>query len=138
MANVDPEYDELLEELTKNRKELDGMLETATEFRKKVDTIIPDNTDFRKRYLVEEKMKLITSIFSTELDLRKQKENSIKNEIELRRKLTGAEIDDEQKYNDAVKLAKALEQLEGKKVPKFEGKVEGDTEKNIISINDKK
>ena len=119
MSNIDPEFEGLLGELTSNRKELDGMLTTATDFRKRIDTILPENTDFRKRYLVEEKMKLIVSIFGTELDLRKQKESSIKNEIELRRKLSGAERDEEELYRDSSMLARALEKLEGKKIPQF-------------------
>ena len=133
MASIDSEFEGLLNELTNNRKELDDMLITSTTFRKKIDTILPADTDFRKKYLIEEKMKLITSIFSIELDLRKQKESSIKNEIELRRKLSGAEKDDQELFADSIMLARALEKLEGKKIPKFENS----NEENIVQIKQK-
>lgn len=120
MADIDPEYSGLLEDLTNNRKELDSMLDTATTFRKRIDTVIPDNIDFKKKYLMEEKMKLIVSTFGIELDIRKQKEASIKTEIELRRKLSGEESSAEELYRNAEWVAKQIEKIEGKKTPSFE------------------
>ncbi len=133
MPNIDPEYSVLLDDLTKNRKELDSMLETATTFRKRIDTVIPDNMDFKKKYLMEEKMKLIVSTFGIELDIRKQKETSIKNEIELRRKLSGEETSVEEMYRNAEWVAKQLEKLEGKKTPVFDAPVA-----NVVSLPVKK
>jgi len=133
MPNIDPEYSVLLDDLSNNRKELDSMLETATTFRKRIDTVIPDNMDFKKKYLMEEKMKLIVSTFGIELDIRKQKEASIKNEIELRRKLSGEETSVEEMYRSAEWLAKQLEKLEGKKTPVFDTPTP-----NVISLPVKK
>lgn len=123
------EYTELLEEIRTNREEMKDMLTSAVQFRKQVNTIIPPTTDFKKKYLLEEKMKLIVSVFGIELDIRKQRENSLKTEIELRRKITGADKetnDADNLFRDAATLAKAIEINEGKKHPKYEEEIQSD------------
>lgn len=118
-------YDELITEIRENRNQMSEMLETAIEFRKRVSEIIPKNSDFKNKWVLEEKMKLIVSIFGVELDIRKQKEASLKSEIEMRRKISG---DDEKNADanakDVIQLAKAIEILEGKKQPKYETEAE--------------
>jgi len=129
MEKNDDLYIGLIEEIRTNREEMGEMLKTATQFREQVNTILPSTTDFKRRYLVEEKMKLITSIFGVELDIRKQRETSLKTELELRRKISGEE-DDRSKnavYNDAIALAKAIEKYEGKKQPDFKEEIPQDT-----------
>ena len=117
------EYDGMLLEIRENRKALDSMLETASTFRKKVGENVPDVTDFKKRYLMDEKMKTVATIFGLELDIRKQKESSLRTEIELRRKLTGQ---DQKNSLDVNEISKAIEKIEGKKLPTFGDDVPAD------------
>jgi len=84
--NDDSRNEVLLQELIKNREELREMLKTILELRKKADELLPSSNDFRKRYIMDEKIKLITSIFDLELKTRDRIDSSIKNEFELRRK----------------------------------------------------
>ena len=121
-------YDELISEITKNRVEMAEMLDSAVTFRKQINGMIPTTTDFKKKWLLEEKMKLIVSIFNIELDIRKQTDSSLKSEIELRRKVSGEEQikSVEEVWADASALSKALEQLEGKKHPVFSDEIPSD------------
>ena len=112
---LDPIYSTLLNKLSENRDSLDEMIETVCKARKTIQTLFPEKVDFKnKRYFMEERMKAISGIFSIELDIRKQKEQSIKAEIELRRKLSGEGENRtlEELYKDSVALAKALEHLD--------------------------
>ena len=127
---LDPIFQKLIGSLSENRESLEEMLETVSEARKQIKILFPDKVDFKnKRFYMEERMKTISGIFSIELDIRKQKEQSIKAEIELRRKLAGE--DDkrslEDLYQDSVALAKALEIIDkqtrgdDKKLVTFDG-----------------
>lgn len=99
--------DKLLKDLSDNREALEGMLETIKDIREKTTELLPKSTDFKNRNILEEKMKAISSVFGVELDIRKQKENSIKTELELRRKLHQEERDISS--NDINTITKALE-----------------------------
>lgn len=106
---VDPnEYNNsLLNEISENRQALNGMLTTIQSIREQTTELLPKSTDFKNRHMMEEKIKAISSVFGVELDIRKQKENSIKVEIELRRKLGGE--DDKISFDNIQDLAKAIE-----------------------------
>lgn len=91
---------QLIEDLSSNRENLKSMLETIESFRNKLETYIPSgpkNEDGKLNYrdksyskfMMQENMKNVTLILNAELDVRKTIENSIKNEIDLRRKLHG-------------------------------------------------
>ncbi len=123
-------YNKLIEELKQNREEMAEMLDAAVSFRKQVNQIIPPSTDFKKKWLVDEKMKLVVSVFGIELDIRKQRESSLKTEIELRRKISGEEMTkaEEVMWRDASTLAKALEMVEGKKHPQYHDEIPMDTD----------
>ena len=127
MSNSE-KYDELISEITKNRQAMGEMLDTAVTFRKQIDTMIPSSTDFKKKWLLEEKMKLVVSIFNVELDIRKQTDASLKSELELRRKVSGEEMTKsvEEVWSDSKSLARALEQLEGRKHPVFSDEIPSD------------
>ena len=121
-------YNEIISEVRTNRDGLENMLATAVEFRKQVNALLPATTDFKKRYLVEERMKLVTAVFGIELDIRRQRESSLKTELELIRKVSGEEDSKASSllYADAVELAKAIEKMEGKKTAAFSEEVAAD------------
>lgn len=124
-AENQEEYSKLINEIRQNREEMSEMLDSAVQFRKQVHQIIPPTTDFKKRWLVDEKMKLVVSIFGVELDIRKQRDSSLKTELELRRKIAGEEDSkpEESIWKDANILAKAIEINEGKKAPHYTDEV---------------
>jgi hypothetical protein len=139
--NDDLIYEELLNELRENRGELSNMLESAVEFRKQINDIMPASTDFKKRWVMDEKLKLIVSIFGVELDIRKQKESSLKSEIEIRRRLTKVDEDDGAfSFENIAAIAKQIELIEGKRIPKYKKKIVDETNETSgkDSVNDRR
>jgi len=112
MESKDFEYNqELLDDIKANRNGLHTMLNTIAEFRNKVDTLLPDKVDFRSRWMLPERMKTITEIVKTELAVRKQIDDSLKTEYEMRKKKESKDNADE---GDKIKyFAGMIEKLEG-------------------------
>jgi len=102
--------EELIKQLVNNREELREMLKSVVELRKKTDSLLPSTlADFRNRYIFDEKLKLIASIFDLELKTRDKLDSSIKSELEILRK---SKLDDEdKKYNvdDIAEIANMIE-----------------------------
>ena len=102
--------EELIKQLVNNREELREMLNSVVELRKKTDSLLPSTlADFRNRYIFDEKLKLIASIFDLELKTRDKLDSSIKSELEILRK---SKLDDEdKKYNvdDIAEIANMIE-----------------------------
>jgi len=110
-------YERLLGELSENRKELDVMLVDISSTRSIIEKLFPttvNKTDYKTRFIMEERMKALTGIYGVELSIRKQKESSIKSEVDMRRKLSGEGDNRTLKdlYEDSAALAKAMEQYE--------------------------
>jgi len=101
------QYNEkLIDELVSNRKELSGILVKVREFRNSIEKLIPTSNEYKNRYILEQKIKTITEVIKSELEIRKQIDNSIKNEFDLRKKY----LEDDDKDNiDLSKLAMLLE-----------------------------
>ena len=79
--------EQLLKELGDNRQSLHGMLDDLKTFRGKLEQLLPKQLDYRNKFMMEEKMKLVTNVISTELSIRKQIDDSLKNEITIRNKV---------------------------------------------------
>jgi hypothetical protein len=109
---------ELLEGISTNRDKYKDMLVDMETMRGHIDKLLPSNMDYKKKFLFEERMKTITSILGTELDIRKSLENSYKLEIELRKKLYEGD-DNTDKVDKVDMIAKALAKLENKKTKKI-------------------
>lgn len=111
---------ELLKQLSSNRDELDNMLETVSKTREQVFQLFPATTDARgklNRFALEMRLKSVSTIFDTELSIRKEKNNSIKLELDIRKKLFGTDENEDQQ--DRIdKLTEALESLERKNTKK--------------------
>ena len=107
MSSNTVEMDRLLKELEDNRIDLHSMIDTISEFREKVDTLLPDKVEYRQRHLMVERMKNVTEIIKSELAVRKQIDESIKLETDMRRKSEDTEIGEQP---GAIKAyAKAIE-----------------------------
>ena len=98
---------EIITELKDNREDLHTMIDTISGFREKVDTLLPDKVEYRNRHMMVERMKNITEIIKSELAVRKQIDESIKLETDMRRK---AEDGDIEQTPEAIRAyAKAME-----------------------------
>ena len=107
---IDEKVMELLNEFALHRDEIKKMITEVDEIRQSIDKLIPKKLDARYMHFFEEKVKSMTSFFSALLDMRKEIIKSIKDEIELRRKLgaAGDSIDVE----DAIDIRSVAEKIE--------------------------
>jgi len=79
--------DALISEFKENRDALKAMIIDLEELKKKVYLLFPDKVDNRFIRFFEEKVKATTALFNSILDIRKEINKSLKDEIELKRKL---------------------------------------------------
>lgn len=130
--------EQLLSEFKEQRDSLKLMIKDLEVVKEKIDNLFPEGTlDKRYSRFFEEKVKSATGIFSALLDIRKEITKSLKDEIELRRKLTKEEK--ESAFNlesllDIGNLASKVEKLQKINKPKIE-KVEKAIEKEEISVD---
>jgi len=109
----DERIDLLLKEFDEHRHAIKEMISQMEEIRNKVDRLIPMNLDARYIRFFEEKVKSITNLFSTLLEMRKEITKSVKDEIELRRKLekVGKPLDDLLQSLDVRSIALQVEEI---------------------------
>jgi len=84
---LDEKVEALLNEFAEHRDEIKKMIVEVDDLRQDIDKLIPKKLDVRYVRFFEEKVKSMTGFFSALLDMRKEIIKSIKDEIELRRKL---------------------------------------------------
>ena len=77
----------LLEEYDDHRKAIKVMIKDLEGIKDMVDTIIPKTMEARYIRFFEEKIKTITALFNALLEMRKEVARSVREEIEIRRKL---------------------------------------------------
>jgi hypothetical protein len=94
--------DILLEDLAVNRNTLHEMVKDISEFKSKMTELLPKSIDFRNKFIWEEKMKTISTILGTELAIRKQIDDSIKSEINIRTKMDSDESDSGRDLIEAI------------------------------------
>ncbi|MCK5018593.1 MAG: hypothetical protein KAS32_16150 [Candidatus Peribacteraceae bacterium] len=102
----------LINEIEENRKALHEMIGDIKGFREKMEVLLPSKVDFKQKWLLQERMKTMTEIIKSELAVRKQLDDSVKLESDLRRKDT---IENETTSKDIKALAKAVEVYEEEK-----------------------
>ena len=101
----------LLNEYNDHREAIKSMIVDLEQIRVKVDTILPETLDKRFRFFFEEKIKSITSLFGTLLDMRKEISKSVKDEIELRRKIS-KESGGDGNFEDLLDIRKIASRVE--------------------------
>jgi len=129
------EFDDLILEFSEQRNALKKMIEDLEKFKDKVNTILPDSLDKRYMRFFEEKIKTVTELFKTILDMRKEISKVTKDEFELRRKIIGKDEDDIEGIFDIKKLAEKVDRLRKEK-EKVEQKIEENDNKitgNLVS-----
>lgn len=126
-------FNELIKELSTNRKDLHKIVKDVEALRERLNEIIPTKLDYRHRNILENKLKTIATVISSELQVRKQIDDNIKLEVELRTKTGEGEESPEQRQKDIRMLAEALEELKKKKNEVSVGKVN-----SFIKVDSKK
>lgn len=101
---------DLLLEFKTHRDSIMVMIEDIEKLKANVDKIIPEKLDARYVRFFEEKIKTATEFFKTLLEMRKEIQKSLKEEIDLRRKITFDEtIDDIEDLIDVRNLVDKVE-----------------------------
>jgi len=102
---------ELLSEFKIHRLAIMDMINDLEEIKKDVNKLLPTKLDARYVRFFEEKVKTITELFKTLLDMRKEIQKSLKEELDLRRKIKdkGDDDDDVESYLNIRKLVEKVE-----------------------------
>ena len=107
---------DLLSEFKEHRNAVMDMVRDIERLKENIDRIIPEKLDARYVRFFEEKIKTATEFFKTLLEMRKEIQKSLKDEIELRRKI---QIKDEsvgiEDIVDIRKMADKIDQFQKKK-----------------------
>ena len=85
--------EELLSEYDDHRKALKVMIKDLETLKEHIDKIIPTTLEARYIRFFEEKIKTVTSLFNALLEMRKEIARSVKEEIEIRRKVDKGDSD---------------------------------------------
>jgi hypothetical protein len=104
----------LLSEFQEQREAIKEMIGNLDKIKEKIDALFPESIDKRYVRLFEEKVKAVTALFNTLLDMRKEIVKGVKDEIELRRRLLRDEIGETaslEEIFDIRKIAKKVEQF---------------------------
>ena len=83
----------LIGEFSETRDEIKKMIVEIEEISKNVKDLFPDKFDARYRMIFQERVKATTELFKTLLDMRKELTKSIKDEIDIRRKIKSGKIE---------------------------------------------
>jgi len=116
----DPKIEELLDKYTSSRQELLEYIKDVDDLRKKIDQIFPKTIDYRTKFLLEEKIKAMSSFFSTLLNIRQEYNRTLKDEISLRQKIT----DDDNQDSRDINLRDVADQID--KMQKEKKEIETD------------
>jgi uncharacterized coiled-coil DUF342 family protein len=108
--DIDPKIDELLSEFKEHRDEIKKMIVSLEDIKSKIDTLIPDTLDKRVLRFFEEKVKTVTNLFSTLLEMRKEIQKSVKDELEIRRKIKIS--DDDESWKDALDIRDIADRIQ--------------------------
>lgn len=115
---IEDDYVKLLEEYREQRESLKIMVTDLELMRKNIDNIFPTEfKDARYKFIFEQKIKTATELLKTLLDIRREITKSIKDEIEIRKKITPAKDDDGEEL-DIRALAKKIESLNNQNLDK--------------------
>ena len=123
----------LLEEYDDHRKAIKVMIKDLEALKENIDKIIPTTLEARYVRYFEEKIKTVTALFNSLLDMRKEIARSVKEEIEIRRKVERGESEYDledvfnvrefaNKIDDFKEKQKKLrEKVEHKKLTDYDG-----------------
>lgn len=102
---------ELLTEFRVHRDSVMVMINDLEEIKKDVDRLIPKKLDARYARFFEEKIKSVTELFKTLLEMRKEIQKSLKEEIDIRRKVNV--VDAEQNIENIIDIRGLADKVQG-------------------------
>jgi len=103
----------LVNEFSIQRNSLNVMIDDLEKIKGKINTLFPDSLDKRYIRFFEEKMKAMTSLFSTILDIKKEIMKGLKTEMELRKSLKKSEEEgDVMEGFDIRQMAEKMDRLQ--------------------------
>ncbi len=119
----------LLKEFEAQRVALNEMIVDVEEFKKNIDQLFPKELDARYKWKFEEKIKTATSLLNVLLDIRKELIKSMRDEIEIRRRVKEDSVGGMEDLFDIRALADRVDKLQKKKLTlvKKMGEADGDT-----------
>jgi hypothetical protein len=125
----------LLREYDDHRIAIKVMIEDLEALKKNIDKIIPTTLEARYIRFFEEKIKTVTSLFNALLEMRKEIARSVKEEIEIRRKLEKS--DSEYELEDVFNVREFASKIDDFKEEqrKLRSKVEHKDLKDYKGIN---
>ncbi len=103
----------LLEDFSTQRQALLDMVEDVEELKENIDKLFPEKLNARYAKFFEDKIKTAVAMFNVLLDIRKELLKTTKDEIDIRRKVTGK--GDLNELINVRELAKKIEKFETKK-----------------------
>jgi len=104
--------DSLLSEFKEQRDAIKAMITDLDAIKTKVDSLFPQKMDQRFIRIFEEKVKAATGIFNTLLDMRKEITKSLKDEIELRRRLLKDDLGEAESLEELFDIRKIAKKVE--------------------------
>ena len=109
-------FESLLQEFQENRKKLHEMIVDLEKVKDKIDELLPEKLDKRFKFYFEERVKTVVSMFNTLLDVRKEITRSLKDELDIRRRLVSdhGDLDDIEGKIDVQAIAARVEKLNKK------------------------
>lgn len=125
---------ELVEEFKKIREDINEMIEDLEVNSAKITEIFPTELKANFKWVFEQRVNTMTEIFKTLLEMRKELNKSLKDEIEIRRKI-GKDVKDIEEGIEEIldirKIAKKVEAFQ-KKTRKIKEKVEAKIREEVV------
>ena len=104
--------EELLKEFDVHRTAIRVMITDLETLKVRIDKLFPQTLDARYIRFFEEKIKTITSLFNSLLEMRKEIAKNVREEIEIRSKMDeGTPAEELEKHLDVRKLAEKVEEF---------------------------
>lgn len=102
----------LVKEFAEQRKSICDMIAEVDKIKEHIDKLFPESVDKRYIRLFEERVKAMTGIFNTLLDMRKEITRSLKEEIEMRRRIEKDEMGDDANIESMIDIGKLVKAVE--------------------------
>jgi len=114
---IEDKINDLLNEFKTQRDAIKEMIEEIEKMRCQVALLFPDTIDARTRKFLEDKIKAMVGFYNVLLDMRKEVSKSVKDELELRRRMTEDDFDPEDIDNllDISEISKKVEKFQQQK-----------------------
>jgi hypothetical protein len=108
----------LLEEFSIQREQIKEMVAEVEKLRSQVSQLFPDTVDARTRKFLEEKVKTMVGFYNVLLDMRKEITKSIKDELDVRRRMESDDFDPEHLEDllDIGDLSRKVEKFQKQKI----------------------